>query len=401
MTGAGQAPRRLVLVTAQAPQDLSAAELVEIYLQYRLAGANLSGVRTAQLERTLRGFADVVGPTPVDAEAVKRWVASRDGVTPKTRYDEFCVVRTCCTWLGERRYITPIQWGSSEWPRSLRSRGHRAALQQARANEEDFEEYLYGIGLCERTVVEYVRELVRARRWFAENGQDLASAPPSVVGAYANTRAPSWSSRKIVRSTLSHYWTMTGRPRPPVGAIRVPPKPRGRYRGLNRDDSVILAEAARSRGDDPGLAVALILYAGLRRREVAELRWECFDADFAWVTIHGKLDIEATIPVHPRLRALLLAKGRGTGWVFPGRFPDRPSTPHRIYHWVRKVADEAGVSDMTPHRGRHVAIATVNDNTGNLRAAQDFARQSDPRVTAIYTRTTEKRLQNAVDAIDY
>lgn len=205
----------------------------------------------------------------------------------------------------------------------------------------------------------------------------------------------------MVRSTLSHYWTMTGRPRPPVAAIRAPPKPRGRYRGLNRDDSVILAEAARSREDDPGLAVALILYAGLRRREVAELRWECFDADLTWVTIHGKLDIEGTIPVHPRLRALLLAKGRGTGWVFPGRFPDRPSTPHRIYHWVRKVADEAGVADMTPHRGRHVAIATVNDNTGNLRAAQDFARQADPRVTAIYTRTTERRLQNAVDAIDY
>lgn len=153
----------LALVTDQ-QQQLSAAELVEIYLRYRLAAPELSRSRTLQLQRTLRGFAEVVGPTPVDADSVKRWVASRASLAPCTRYDEFCLVRACCTWLGDRHYVTPINWNAwsaSEWPRSQKTRGHRAALKRARANEEEFEEYLYGVGLHERTVIEYVRELVR------------------------------------------------------------------------------------------------------------------------------------------------------------------------------------------------------------------------------------------------
>jgi integrase/recombinase XerD len=405
MSGRARGPheRPPVLVLVREDENaLSVTKLTELYLQYRLTHTSkLSRSRIDGLQRTLRGFADVVGTTTLDEDAVKRWVASRADVAPCTRYDEFCIVRACCTWLGDRRYITPIDWKLSEWPRSLKSRGRRAAVEEARACEQQFEEYLYGVGLAQRSVVEYVHELARARRWFAEKGHDLATAPPSVVGAYANTRAPSWSTRKMVRASLAHYWEMTGRRNAPVRAIRVPPKPRGRCRALQEGDTITLAEAARTRGDDPGLAVALMLYAGLRRAEVATLRWECFDADFRWMTIQGKFDIESTIPVHGRLRPMLLEKGPATGWIFPGRFAGRPSTGARIWNWVALVAREAGLSEVTPHRLRHAAVATVNDNTGDLRAAQDFARHADPRTTAIYTRTTERRLKAAVDAIDY
>jgi integrase/recombinase XerD len=399
--GPRERPPVLVLVRED-ENALSVTKLTELYLQYRLTHTTkLSRSRIDGLQRTLRGFAEVVDTTTLDESAVKRWVASRADVAPCTRYDEFCIVRACCTWLGDRCYITPIDWSLSEWPRSLKGRGHRAAVEEARACEQQLEEYLYGVGLAQRSVVEYVHELARARRWFAEKGHDLATVPPSVVGAYANTRAPSWSTRKMVRAALTHYWEMTERRNPPVRAIRVPPKPRGRCRALQEGDTITLAEAARTRGDDPGLAVALMLYAGLRRAEVATLRWECFDADFRWMTIQGKFDIESTIPVHGRLRPMLLEKGPATGWIFPGRFAGRPSTGARIWNWVALVAREAGVSEVTPHRLRHAAVATVNDNTGDLRAAQDFARHADPRTTAIYTRTTERRLKAAVDAIDY
>jgi integrase len=52
---------------------------------------------------------------------------------------------------------------------------------------------------------------------------------------------------------------------------------------------------------------------------------------------------------------------------------------------VKLVAREAGVEDVAPHRLRHVAVATVNDNTGNLRAAQDFARHMDSSSTETST----------------
>ena len=50
---------------------------------------------------------------------------------------------------------------------------------------------------------------------------------------------------------------------------------------------------------------------------------------------------------------------------------------------------------------RHTAIATANDRTGDLRAAQEFARHARPETTAIYTRATAKRLWEALLALDY
>jgi integrase len=392
---------RLALV-GERPELLDVEELVRIYLEYRLASSpSLSRSRVKGLRRTLGQFAEVVGPTPLDEAAVRRWLRSRAALTAGTQYEEFCTVRALCVWLGKRRFISPVMLSGPDWPCSARARGRREALERARSREQVFEEYLYGVGLSRRSVEEYVHEVVRARGWLAANGYDIDTVTPTGVVAYVDTRAPSWSTRKMIRCAIGHYWAMTKRPEPPTAAVRVPPKPRGRCRALDEDYSATLAQAARRRGDDPGLAVALMLYAGLRRSEVAQLRWECFDPNMEWLTVRGKLEVEATIPVHPRLRQLLLEKGRAQGWLFPGRFVGRPSTSARMYHWVRRVADDAGVPDVAPHRLRHVAISTVNDNTGDLRAAQDFARHADPRVTAIYTRTTQKRLRVAVEAIDY
>ncbi len=383
-------------------EQANVAELVEVYLEHRLRSVpQLSGSRVITLSRALRTFAEVVGTTSLDEGAVKRWVTSRSHLASRTLYYEFCDVRALCRWLADRRFIKPINWTSQSWPRSTKSKGRRHALKEARLAEALFEEYLYGVGLAERTITEYVYEVARARSWLEERGHTLDEAPARVIAAYVESRPASWSTRKMVRATLQHYWTMTGREQPPVKALRVPPKPRGHCRALEDDVSALLAEAARNRGDDPGLAVCLMLYAGLRRTEVARLRWENFDRSVEWLTVVGKFGIQATIPVHPRLRQLLLAKERGEDYIFPGRFSGQPSASHRIYHWVQLVAREAGVPDVTPHRLRHVAVATVNDNTGDLRAAQDFARHADPRTTAIYTRTTERRLRSAVEAIDY
>ncbi len=266
---------------------------------------------------------------------------------------------------------------------------------------DEYREYLWGIGLSARSVGEYVRELERCADWLAAEGTDVMSAPASMIGAYAETRRRSWSTRKMIRTSLMHYWTMSGRPRPPVAAVRVPPKPRGRCRAPEEDDCRILAKAALSRGDDPGLAVALMLYAALRRSEVARLRWEDFDAGFDRLTVQGKLDVQATIPVHAKLRGLLLAKGRGEGYVFPGRFPGEPSTSHRIYHWVRRVADDAGVPGIAPHRLRHASLSTALDATGDLKHVAGFARHRDSSSIDTYTRTTERRLRAVVDSLDY
>jgi integrase len=265
---------------------------------------------------------------------------------------------------------------------------------------EDFTEYLCSLGLAPRTIAVYVRELRTAREWLEAHGGSLDRAPPSLIAAYADTRPGSWATRKAVRTTLSHYWTMTERVKPPLAAVRVPPKPRGHCRALEEDDTRILAKAARTRGDDPGLVVAFGLYCALRRAEIAKVRWEHF-TDGDQLTVRGKSGVEATIPVHHVVLGLLTLKGwQPEGWVFPGRF-DRGLTPATVWTWTLMVAKEAGVDGATVHRLRHSCLATANDNTHDLRSVQELARHSRPETTSLYTRTTKRRLRAVVDSIDY
>lgn len=170
-------------------------------------------------------------------------------------------------------------------------------------------------------------------------------------------------------------------------------------RALDPDDARILAKAGRTARGPAGLAVALALYLGLRREEMAALRWDAFRA--GWVTIVGKGDRSRTLPVHPVVTDLLAKHPRtDETWVFPGR--DRPHvSPATIWEWIRNVAEAAGVGQVPPHQLRHTCLATANDSTGDLRSTQEWAGHSRPETTAGYTRTTAKRLTAVMEALDY
>ena len=114
----------------------------------------------------------------------------------------------------------------------------------------------------------------------------------------------------------------------------------------------------------------------------------------------GKLEIEATLPVHPVVREVLLPKMTAFPSVFPGRSTMHVS-PGTISKWVALVGTEAGIENLAPHRLRHTAIATVNDATGDLRLAQEFARHADITTTQIYTRVRRDRLLRAIDTLNY
>lgn len=68
---------------------------------------------------------------------------------------------------------------------------------------------------------------------------------------------------------------------------------------------------------------------------------------------------------------------------------------------VNQVADAAGVVGMTPHRLRHTSLTWAVDAGKQLRDVQQFARHSDPAMTAKYTRTTSRKLREVVDALDF
>jgi integrase len=88
----------------------------------------------------------------------------------------------------------------------------------------------------------------------------------------------------------------------------------------------------------------------------------------------------------------MTARGSDLGPLFV-RLDREAVTPDRLTREsVRKpvaaLARRAGVSgSVRPHGLRHIAVTEVLDrNGGDIRAAQDFARHSDPKTTMRYDR---------------
>jgi site-specific recombinase XerD len=270
-------------------------------------------------------------------------------------------------------------------------------------------------GLSNKTIACYVVTLNRLDDWLASRGFTIDDVGPALLRQYGETLPLTRSSRSALRSACRAYWRVTGRADGPGRAIRVPSK--GRMRCLALDDvpAARLAREARARvaaGDRKGLAVVLGLYTGLRRAELASLRWDQIGDD-GWVTIVGKGLVTRTLPLHPHvLEALRAFAGHstsgasagarplGSDWIFQGRW-DGPVNPTTLWGWVREVAADAGVLGVRPHILRHTALSAALDNTKDLRAVQELAGHARPETTAGYTRVRRNRLVEAVRAIDY
>ncbi len=263
-----------------------------------------------------------------------------------------------------------------------------------------FAGYLLALGLAPRTVAVYERALERFIVFAIDEDFSPLEANVFDLSGYAQTLPNTATSKRQHRVALRHWFEWQGRTDAPLAAIRVPPKKRGVSRALEPAQAVALARTAAGWWPQGG-TVLLGLDLGLRREEIAQARWDRFDPGFEWYTVLGKGDVEAVIPVHPVLGEQLLLPHMGAfPWVFPGRSSAHVS-PGTIGHWIGYVGDEAGIPNLSPHRLRHTAIATVNDASGDLRMAQEFARHADIETTMIYTRVGIDRLKRAVDTLNF
>lgn len=263
---------------------------------------------------------------------------------------------------------------------------------------EYLREYLLAEGLSPRSVKHYLGAARRADAWFVERGWDLTAASAVEISAYVAELPRSFASRNLTRAALRHFWACAGRADPPLRALRVPTKPAMVCKALDEGDARILAKAALAHGGREGLAVALALYLGLRREEVATLRWDAFTD--GWVHVMGKGDRPRDLPVAPLVAELLAAHQRQGAYLFVGRWGGHVS-PATIWEWFRRIADDAGLGLVSTHIARHTCLATANDRTGDLRSTQDWAGHANPAVTAGYTRTTKVALVRVMLAIDY
>lgn len=262
-----------------------------------------------------------------------------------------------------------------------------------------FHEHLTGLGLDQRTISYYLRHALKATRFLETFGTDLDTCKASQIAEYASTLPNSHSTRGQVTAALNRYWQWIERPNPPFRALRVPPRPEMVCRTLEPDETRDLVKVALGWWPQ-GTVVLMGLYLALRRFEIGKAEWGRFDEGLGWYRVTGKRSKTATLPVHPVLRAEL-EPHLDDGWLFPGRYPGTHIVPVTIGQWIDEVARAAGIRGLVPHRLRHTSLTWAVDAGTPLRDVQSFARHSDPGMTAKYTRTTTRKLQAVVDALDY
>ncbi len=256
---------------------------------------------------------------------------------------------------------------------------------------------LQGFGLDRKSVNTYYRRILNADRWCIAQGSTLAKSPGPLIARYADTLKRGWSTRKELRSACKWYWLIVKRKDPPLAYIRVPAKPVMVCKALDDDEARRLAQLCRVTAYPHGLALALGLYQGLRREEMATLPWTAFGRR---LTVIGKGEKQRTIPLHPEILDKLAVVEQTGVYVFPGRFGNHVA-PATVWAWIRKLGAEAGLPHLTPHQLRHTCLATQNDNNKDLRAVQMFAGHSRPETTAGYTRTSDDAMYASMMSIDY
>lgn len=187
----------------------------------------------------------------------------------------------------------------------------------------------------------------------------------------------------------------------------IPPMKRARPvpRALAPDEVRAVLDAAH---DDRTRAIAwLMVGLGLRRMEVAGLRWEDYCERDQLVTVRGKNRKERVLPVPAEVaRALARVRTATTGPVFAARHGG-PVTAERIGQVMTGLMWAAGVKranydGRSGHALRHTAASDVLDQCGDLRVVQDLLGHEHLSTTAIYLRkVSAEAMRSAVEGRSY
>ncbi|QYJ04234.1 tyrosine-type recombinase/integrase [Nocardioides panacisoli] len=186
----------------------------------------------------------------------------------------------------------------------------------------------------------------------------------------------------------------------PVTVPRSVPRPAS-------DEAVALAFAHAD--DRTRLALALALFAGLRRAEVAGVH--ASDIGSETLRVKGKGGHERMVPLHPELAHMLRAELRRRregfpatgwprdpepgGWLFPAVDPSEHLTPDAVGHLIDAVLPRG----TTPHMLRHRFATQAYTASRDLRAVQELLGHANPATTQRYAAVPEGALVAAVGGV--
>jgi integrase len=113
---------------------------------------------------------------------------------------------------------------------------------------------------------------------------------------------------------------------------------------------------AEARDDREYLAVMMLVYTGMRKREVSELPWSAVDFGANQIRVNGKQGKFRLVPIHPLLREALLEDRRVRPervWLFQARTGSvRHIDDTHFHRLVAGLLDRASVTGKTIHAFR-------------------------------------------------
>lgn len=175
-------------------------------------------------------------------------------------------------------------------------------------------------------------------------------------------------------------------------ALVRPASPDYRPRPAPAADAVMALEMA---GGPLRRALALMMWAGLRCCEVAQLRWASVDLPARAMYVEGKGGRTRWVPLHPALVGELLEQGRpgepviGVDWA-----------ADQVSRRVRAHLRRLGIV-MTAHQLRHSFATQGYKGRSDLLAVSRLLGHRNVATTQVYVDVDAERLRATVESIDY
>ena len=232
--------------------------------------------------------------------------------------------------------------------------------------------------------------------------RDLAKVAPlrdiTAIQIEAWLGNESWApeTRKSARSSVRSYfaWAQrTGlRSDDPSANLLTVKVPQGKPKPTPED---VLDAALRDASPEVVLMILFGAYAGLRRSEIAGLRWS--DITPYGLRVLGKGGRTRVVPLHPRIVTELDTYDSGEGdWLFPS--PVRRGS-HVSGDYVSKWLKDALGGAYTAHTLRHRFGTAVYRKCKDIRAVQELLGHTKPETTARYVLIDHDELAAAVSAV--
>ncbi len=294
-------------------------------------------------------------------------------------------------FLRDRQVIGPPAAAEAATPAGRLLAGYRTYLQEERGAAAST---IRGFTAC---AAEFLRVLPAERAEEAVAGLSAADVITFVAG-WAASRSPAYSKSMVsaLRSLLRFLHVAGYLPNPLAGSVPAVPgwevvtRP---HAVTGQEITAVLAACDRraARGRRDYAILMLLTRLGLRAGEVAAIRIDDIDWRQGLLTVRGKGNTLAELPVPVDVGEAMadyLRHGRppcSSRHLFVSvRAPFAGLSADSIGSAVRRACSGAGLAGFGPHRLRHAVACQLLRDGAALAEIGQHLRQRDPRTTARY-----------------